>query len=445
MRAIASLLFLLTTLSVWAQDETALSLSLDEAIQYAVENNYESQNVKLDALINDKIALERVGVGLPDVSAGIVYQHYAKLPVSIIPEGSNFGGQIVPDDIELEFGVPHNVNLDFSVSQILVDGRYFIGLKANKTLKAMSQEQIALTESEVKNNTAKAYYGVLVAEKRTGIVEKNIATIEKILSDTKQLYENGFSEELDVDRLELQLANMESTLKSSTQQHQLSLNILKYSMGLDGETGVKLTDDLEKLLSSSPIVESNAFNPGNRAEYKLLKHQLQMRIYDAKQTALNYAPSIVAFAGYGFNAQRQKFNIFDFSQNWYQIAYWGIELKMSLFDGFKNGAKYQQKKLDQLKIDNQIESFELQANLEVNQRGTDYKTALEEFDNQNKNLALAEKIYNKVQVMYKEGLSSSMELADAEKSLVETQSNYINSMFDLLVAKSELEKALGSY
>jgi outer membrane protein TolC len=173
--------------------------------------------------------------------------------------------------------------------------------------------------------------------------------------------------------------------------------------------------------------------------------QWNMRGYDAQRIRAGYLPSLSAFGGYSFNAQRNQFDIFDFNQKWFNIAYWGLELQVPIFDSYKKGSIYQQKKLEQQKIQNQMEDFKQSSNLQAAQARTDYKTAKDEFENQKKNLELAQKIYDKVKIKYEEGVGSSIELAQAETELTRTQTSYINSMYDVLSKRSELMKVLGNY
>lgn len=435
-------LLLAFTFNSLAQDNRTLTFTLDEAIQYALENNYDAKNSRLDADINRKRALEIITEGLPQLFAELKYKDNLKLPVSIVP--GEFIGQ-PGQDFEVEFGTKHNVNADFMVTQLIVDGRYFIGLKANRTLTAMGDQQVKLSEIDVKNNVTKAYNAVLVAQEGTTLVQKNLVTLKKLLYEIGELYKNGFSEELDVDRIQLQLSNMESTERRALLQLELAKNLLKYNMGLDYKMNIAATDKLEMLLADHSLNENSEFNFESRAEFRLLSMQWNMRGYDAQRIRAGYLPSLNAFAGYGFNAQRQQFDVFDFNQKWFNIAYWGLELQVPIFDSYKKGSVYQQKKLEQEKVKNQIEDFKQSSNLQTSQARTDYKTAKDEFENQKKNLDLAQKIYDKVKIKYAEGVGSSIELAQAETDLTQTQTNYINSMYDLLAKRSELMKALGNY
>lgn len=418
-----------------------ISLSLDNAQSYALQNNIDVVNAGVDKKITKMRTVEIITEGLPNISSQVKYTDNFELPVSIIPAGA-FGNA---EDLEVSFGTQHNANIDISVSQLFLDGRYFIGLKANKAFLAVSQQQYELTEIEVRQTVANAYYAALTADKSKTLLEKNLGTVKQLLFETEQLYANGFVDELDVDRLTLSLNNLTSNYENAKLQYDLSMNVLKYQIGLPFETPIKLTENLEELLLANSDTSTGSFDHTQRLEYKLLELQKEVRGYDAQQVRAGYYPSLYGFFNYDINAQRDRFNFFDSSEPWFRSGQVGFQLVIPIFDSYKKGAQYQQKKLDKLKIENQIENFKSQAELDVMSAQSDLARSISEYDNQKKSLELAEKIFNKVSVMKKEGLASSLELADAESSLTQTQGNYVRAIYDLLVSKIKLEKALGKY
>lgn len=416
-----------------------LTLTLEQAQSFALEHNVSILNAALDIRITKMRVLEIITTGLPQISANIQYKDNFKLPVSIIPAGA-FGN---PEDLEVKFGTPHNASLNFEINQLILDGRYFIGLKANKAFMAVSRDQQDLTEIQVREEIAKAYYGALVAEESRRILGLNITTIERLHFETNELYKAGLSDELSVDRLTLSLNNLKSKYTEAAYGAELSLNVLKYQLGMSLEQPLKLTGNLDDMLVMNADTTFGEFNAESRVEYGLLKKQLEIRKYDAQQTRANYLPSLVGFFGYGFNAQRQQFNFFDKTQPWFQTGYVGFQLNIPIFDSYKSGAVYQQKRIEGMKIQNNIDNFKEQANLQYKNALTEFKNASLEYQIQLGNMQLANKIFNKVTIMNKEGLASSLELADAESSLTQTQANYTNAIYSLLVKRVAVEKALG--
>ncbi|CAN5335378.1 TolC family protein [soil metagenome] len=416
-----------------------ITLTLEQAQAYAFEHNVTILNAALNVRITKMRTVEILSTGLPQMSASLSYKNNFKLPVSIIPAGA-IGN---PEDLEVTFGTKHTSTLSFEVTQLIVDGRYFIGLKANKAFMAISHDQQELSEIEVRQQIASSYYGALVAEESRRILETNIGTIERLHFETNELFKAGLTDELSVDRLTLSLNNLRSRYSEASFSAELSLNVLKYQMGMNMEQPLKLTGSLNEMMTMNADTSFGDFNYQNRVEFRLLNTQLALRGYDAQQVRANYFPSLVGFFGYGFNAQRQSFNFFDNSQPWFQSGYVGFQLNIPIFDSYKNGAIYQQKKLDMLVIENNIENFKAQSALQYKNALNDFKTATLNFQRHQESLELAQKIFDKVTIMSREGLASSLELAQAESSLTETQANYTNAIYNLLVRRVAVEKSLG--
>lgn len=418
-----------------------VTLSLDDAVSYAMENNTKVKNATLDVRKQKMFTVEILTEGLPQISSSINYQNNFELPVNIIPAGT-FGN---PEDIEAVFGTRHNATAEIGITQLFFDGRYVIGLKSNKAFMAVSRAQKDLSEIEVKQSVEAAYFAALTALEGEQLVAQNLSTVEQLLFETTKLYEEGFTEELDVDRLQLSLNNLKSRMKDAERQSFLTQAVLKYQLGMPIDQPIKLSEDLENSLLSNLDAGDEDFDYTQRAEYKLLSINNQIRKYDVQRIRAGYFPSLAGYFGYGFNAQRQEFNFFDGDEPWFRTGRFGVQLTVPIFDSYKNGAIVQQKKVDQQKVLNDFYNFENQAKLEVQTARNDYKKAVLEYENQKQSIVLAEKIFKTVTIKNREGLASSLELADAESSLNETQGNYINAIYDLLVSKTKLDKALGKY
>lgn len=424
-----------------AQTDT-MRVSLKQAQEFAVTNSFTTKNMGIDAKITKWRTVEILSEGLPKLDASVNYTNNFQLPVTILP------GDLVGQpgtDLEVTFGTSNNMRVDMSVTQLIADGRYFIGLKANKAFLAVAQENIEMTELQVRNAVASAYYAALAAEEGRRIIAGNINTIKQLQYETSELYKSGFAEELDVDRLTLSLSNLEAKLSQAVVRKDLTLTVLKFQMGLAVDAPVSLTDSLEQLMINTPALVDAPFNYEDRSEYQLLKLGKELRGYDAQRIRAAYFPSLYFQAGYGWNAQRDRFNFFDTALPWYNSGYFSIQLNIPIFDSYKSGAIYQQKKLEVVKLGNDMENFKLQGNLQYTNARSNYVNALSEYQLQKRNVELANKIFNKVTIMNREGLSSSFELSQAETSLTESQGNYINSIYNLLVNKTELDKALGKY
>jgi len=413
-----------------------MKFSLTEAQNYAIENFKDAKNAELDKQITKNLTREIITEGLPQITGAFDYQSNFKQQTVKIPAG------IFGPEIEGTFTQPFVANTYLNIDQLIVDGRYFLGLKANTAFVDLSNQKAELTDIDIKAIVAKSYYASLLNVQIEELLKSNLEILNTLLKETDAYYKAGLREELDVDRLALNVSQTSSQLEIAKTRTGVSLNYLKYLMGLTLQTQIELTDSLTGLLSSEDMTgEFEAFDSKTRIEYKLLQTQYDIRGYDKKRYALGYMPALYGNFNYGVNSFSQNANVFD--KEWFPYGSWGLSLQVPLFDSYKKGFQYQQKKLEQYKIKNEIEAFESNAKLEVENKMQTYQVSLENFKNQKLNYDLAEKIYKTTRIKYNNGIGNSVELAQSEFSFTDAQRNYLQSMYDVLASKVDLDKALG--
>ena len=437
LKQLSVVLLVLASQVILAQQEKAYSIK--DAVDYALQNNINVKNAKLEYLSTKKKTIEVTSIGLPSINAGAEYTNFFDLPVQLIP-GALFGKPGTSS--ELKFGKPQNFKLGFDASQLLFDGRYIVGLKATKDLVLTSQQVITKSEIDTRKQVLNSYYGALIAQESYKMIQTNESTLERILYETKELYKQGFVEELDVNRLELALSNLHTTIKDIENKSKNALDALKFNMGIDMKENIVLTEHLDDLLLKATPVTDLSFSPENRIEYTLLNSQKTLLGYDVKQKRMGYYPSMYAFVSYYANAQRDKFNFWN-NDKWFRNGIWGVSLKVPIFDGLNKDAQIQQAKIKQAEAINTLENFKQGSQLEVSVAKNNYQHALEALADQKKNMDLAKKIHDKSLVMFKEGVGTSYILAQSDADLVTAQLNYIQATYAVLTTKTDMEAALG--
>lgn len=415
------------------------SYSLQDAVNYALQNNVNVKNSKLDYLSTKKKVTEVLSIGLPSVNAGADYTNFFALPVQLIP-GEFFGRP--GTSAELKFGKPQNFKLGFDASQLIFDGRYLVGVRATKDLVVTSQQAITKSEIDTRKQVMNSYYGAIISQESYKLVQTNVATLERILFETRELYKQGFVEELDVNRLELALSNLKTTIKDVENKSKNAMDALKFNMGVDLNEQIVLTENLDNLLAKAEPMTDLSFSPENRIEYSLLTSQKTLLGYDVKQKKMGYYPSMYTFVSYYANAQRDKFNFWN-NDKWFRTGIWGVSLKIPIFDSFLKDAQIQQAKIKQAQAINTLDNFKQASQLEVLVTKNNYEHALDALADQKKNMELATKIHNKSLIMFKEGVGTSYVLAQSDADMVTAQLNYIQAIYGVLTSKTDLESALG--
>lgn len=435
-----SISLLVTSLTVTAQQ--AISLSLDEAIAYALEHNYNIMNAKTDIQIAKKRVAETRSIGLPQVNASVSYNNYLELPTQLIP-AEFFGGQ--PGEFaEIQFGTQHNATWGGTVSQLIFNGSYIVGLQAANAYVNLSRENLAKQEIEVKAAVKNAYYPVIILRENIGLLDTTLSNLRILLFETEQLFETGFVEDVDVDQIGLMISNLEATYTNMNNTLEIMQDNLKLQLGINEETPLLLTDELRDFMDdvNNNILNNQTFNYAQHIDYRLLENQKTMTMLDIRNKKASYLPVISAFYSYQENAQRNDFNFFDPDENWFPTQLIGVQLDIPIFSSWGRNSKIQQAKLNLDKLMVTGEQMKTGINMKVNAARSDFENAWLIYNNKKKSLSISSKIYEKTQIKYKEGISSSLELTQTFNQFMNAEMEYLNAMLELLNKKALLEKEL---
>lgn len=439
------LVLLLSSIGTYALAQNSKSFTLQEAINYALDNSLSIKNSKIGITDAEERIKENRALGLPTVNLNLGYTYTFELQDFIIQKGLFQG---MPVEGEFEKIPPlgalnHRAAATIDVQSLVFDWSYLKALEAARAYRNFSSEQVLQSEQEVRNQVRTAYLPSLILEEMKKTISKNISNLEKLLFETKEIYKAGFAEQLDVDRLELSLANLKTEQENLERQKQISFNALKMVMNYPINQSISVTDDIEQLLSeastSTEELEGD-INFSNRQEYKvaLLGQSLnQLNIDYIKAT---YYPNLVGFAQY-----QQVGQSLDFLKNniWTDQGLIGFQANIPIYSGGAKKAKLQRAKLEFEKTSNDIKALERVIWMEVGNARIAHQSAKIRVASQEKNLALAQRIYDTTQIKYREGIGSSLEITSAEQSLFQSQQNLIQARYELLQAKMELDIALG--
>lgn len=426
------------------QAQVAQSFSLEQAIEFAYLNNPTVKIANIGIATTEQTIIETRSAGLPKVNFSLDYKNFPQVPISLID--ARFFDPTAPAGTlaEVQFGTNNNLTASLDMNTLIFDFSYLTALRARSAFRVLAKTQLDKSKQEVRNNVTQAYLSTLIFKENEAILDKNIKNVEVLLFGTKETYKSGFAEQLDVDRLELTLANLKTMKSKLKRQEEMVYNTLKFMMGYPIESSVVVTETMDNLLKNKFEGEiTEILNLNNRQDYQIIQASIAFNQYDIDaQKGMGYYPSLSAFASHQQSLQRN--NLFNGDgSGWLPTTVIGLKLSVPIFDGLARGSKIQQVKLKLEEMRTQAQQLVQAITLEVENARIAYYNAAEQVDEQKKNIALAEKIYNTTQIKFKEGIGSSLEVNSAERALFETQSNYINSLYDLLLAKAALAKALG--
>lgn len=418
--------------------QTSMRLSLQQAIDYAIENSYNSAISKKEIVAAKKQQWETTTIGLPQIESRIDYQNFLKQQVTLFDTNGDGINE------EFTFGTQQNINASVTVSQLLFDGSYLVGLQSAKTFLKISEQANEKSELLTREAVINAYGNVLISEKSIEILENNRKVLQKNLSDVRKIFENGLNEEEDIEQLEITLGNTESQLNSVRRLKTIAYQMLNMTMGNAIDVELTLTDTLDSLTLTNISFEliSQSFDVNNHIDFRIAQNDRESKRLLMRYEQSQALPSLSAFLNLGSQANSDTFSFLDRNQQWFDYSLLGVSLKVPIFSSLKRSAKTQRAKIDLDIADIKLKEIRAKLNLQVKKSKSDYQLSIENYYTAKKNLALAERIEKKQQIKFFEGLSSSFDLAQAQNQLYSQQQKFIQSMLDVVAKKATLENAL---
>ena len=439
LRKICAGLFLLTSLAANAQ-----SFSLKQAVDYAITHQVQVKNSQID-LQNASAKINEIkAMGLPQVNGSLALTNNLILQRVFIPARIFNPAAAEGELIAAKFGVDNSGFANVGLSQLVFDGSYLLGLKASSVYKDLAVKSVTQSKQQVAENVTKAYYGILVNEKRMGLLSLNLARLDTLLKETRELNKQGFVEKIDVQRLDVQANNLRTEVENVNRLQELSYSLLKFQMGYPMEEPIKVTESLEKIeLATFNTNIAGEFSYANRIEYSILQTQENLAELDLKSIKAGYLPRLLLNANYGYNAGANAFGDL-VNKPWFDNAAITVALQIPIFDGFSKKYKAVQSANNLQKVRQSYGLLKSSIDLQRSQASITMKNALESMKEQKANLDLANEISRVTRVKYQQGVGSNLEVLNAESSIKESQANYFTALYNALIAKVEVEKANGT-
>lgn len=412
-------------------------LSLQQAIDYANRNNLDIKNAEIDLLLQKETNRQTTAAALPKISANGSITDNLMLQKTLLP-GEFFGqpGTLIP----VTFGTKYITSGTAELNQILFDGQVFVGLQARRTSIEWANKKVELTRQTIKANVHKIYYQLVASKTQIDLIDSNIALVKKQQHDADVMYRNGFAEKLDVDRATVALANLETERAKALTAINNGYFGLKLLLGIPTADQLILTDTLSDEMIRGGILENSNYEYTDRKDYQYLSITRDFNAYNVRRYKLSKIPTLSLYGSY--NKQLQKDDL-KFNGNWFTASYVSLRLSIPIFNGFATNSKIAESKLTVQKLDNQLQNMKIQIDNEVISARNILQNSITAMDNQRRNMELAEEVYRQSKKKFEVGTGSSLELNTAQRDLQAAQSNYINALYDAIVAKVDFLNATG--
>jgi len=443
----------------YTQTENVFFFTLGEAQEFALENNKQIQSSKIDLEIAEKKIWETTAIGLPHFDINANYQHLFDLPEFGFPV-SGFIGEPLYDDInrpesfnesspdglegisqyyyegpKFPLGSKDNTIIDFVFSQLIFSGEYIVGLQASKVYKRLSEQNLVKSEIDIKQEVANSYLLILVTGVNLSILEESLGIVKQTHKEVELMFQNGFIEEMDVDQLLLNVKKIESLLLSIKNQKRIADKILKFQLGIDFEKKVILKDSINNIivLNDLNLVTSTGFDIDNNINYQLITTQENLALLNLKRERYKVLPTISGFYQHEKQTDEAEFNFMP-----KDIV--GVSLNFPIFSSGQRATRISQASLELQKTKLAKEQVKQSLIMEYDRSRNDFLLAGKNYLINKENLELSKNIFDKTAIKYKQGMASSMELSQANNQYLESNTTFINSLYNLFIKKVKLDK-----
>ena len=424
--------------------KTVMAFSMQQAQDYAYENNYDLKNSAFDVQIARKMVKQNTAIGLPQINGGIDYNNFIDIPTSLIP------GEIIGKpgtQIPVQFGSPYNATLKASLTQLVYSGQYLVGLQTAKAYLETVKQRNLKDKIDVRDIVADAYLRVLVIEQSLVILDSTYKVVSKLVDEAKKSYQSGLIEDIDVDQADLNRSNLEAQLADIQSNRNVAYATLKFIIGLKDNQEITLADNLEYFLAQvdRDALVNQAFDYERNIDFLLLKKSDYLILMQFKLAKTAYHPTLAGFISISENAQRSSWNFFKAYEPWYRTTNWGLSLSIPIWSSGSRKYSVDQARLNVEKTKVTDEKLRVGLELQVETAKKDFSNAYFVYKNKMKGFETALKIYQKTMTKYQQGVSSSTDLNQRYSQFLQANSDYMISMYTVLSSKIKLSKLLEKF
>nr|WP_241749201.1 TolC family protein [Rufibacter sediminis] len=407
---------------------------------FAAANNIGVAQAQLDEQSAEYRIKETKGSGLPQLTGTGQLSIYPSIPTQLLP-GEIIGqpGTFVP----VQFGTKYNANGGVELSQLIFSKSYFVGLEAAQTTRDLYRLRTQMNREDVIYNVSSAYLQALQTKEQFSTIEANynrLVQLEKIL--TLQ-YKNDFAKKVDVNRITVNKTNLENQRQTLASAYEQQKNALKFFMGMPLEQQFEIEDSTTLANTALPLTSNASEILAQRADYQALETQRRLYGLNVENIKGGAFPTLAGFGQYTYNAQRREFNFFDTSQPWFKTFVLGVRLNIPIFDGFQRKNQVRRAQIDVKKTELDMQNLALNTQLSLDNALQQINTSQLAIQNQERNVQLAQEVYDTTNRLYKEGLSPLTDLLEAEVSLREAQTNLNNERLKYKISQLNYIRARG--
>lgn len=416
--------------TAYSQSEVTLgNANLEKIIGYALENSPSIKQVEIDEQISNKAVKGRLSDWMPQVNFTYNYQHFLELQTSVI------GGDVI------RFGVENTSAAQLTATQTIFNRDVLLASSTASRVNLQAKQNTARAKIETVVNVTKAFYDVLATSQQINVNRESIVRLERSLKDARSRYNAGIADKTDYKRATIQLNNAWAALKGSEEQLKYRRELLHTLIGYPVEKALLLSYDSAALENEISLDTTQSLNISSHIDYRILYTQKELQKANVKYNYWAFLPTFSAFGAYNLNYQNNQFS--ELYNERYPYSYVGLTVALPLFQGGKRILKVQESKLGSQRLDVALSNLENSLHTEYTRALATYKLNLENYYSQRENMVLAQEVYQVIDLQYRNGVRTYLDVTIAETDLRTTKLNYINALYQVLSTKMEVLRALG--
>ncbi len=404
--------------------------SLQNCVQYALIHQPAIHQSLLDEEITERAIQSNLADWYPQLNFSYNIMHFPQVPVSVV------GGNPIQESL------PNSSMGQLSLTQTLFNRDVLLASRSASDVRRRVKQQTISSKIDVVVSVSKAYYAVLETQQQIALLDEDIVRLRQSLKDAYEQYHGGVVDNIDYKRAMILLNNALQEKVQNVELLKARFVFLKEQMGCPMDTELQIQNDSTQMERDAFFDTNQSLNVENRIEYQELLTLKRLQEADAAYAKWSFLPSFSAFASYTLNYQQNALSRL-YDQN-YPSSFVGLQLSFPIFQGGKRLQKIRQSQLELQRIDDDFLLLQNSVNAEYAQAAATYKSNLNTYAVLKENQELAKDVYHTIQLQYKAGTKTYLEVITAESELRETQVNYTAALYQVMSSKLDVQKALGT-
>ncbi|HEK20464.1 TolC family protein [Mucilaginibacter sp.] len=442
-------LFLPLSLFAQANPDTGRAVvTLQQSIQFALRNQPQLKQANIDEQINERDIGIALSAWLPQVTTNGQYQHYFQRPAFVgagtsTGVGGGTGTGTGTGVTQQNLAIAHNTStLGLSASQVIYNNDVLQAKRASKYSRQYYKENTESFKISLVSDVSKAFYDVLLSQRQLDIIKEDIVRLRRSLKDAYARYQAGVVDKTDYKQATIALNNALASQKQTEETIKSKSAYLKQVMGFNPNRQLVLAYDSARLQTEAMIDTNQALNYANRVEYRLLQSTKNLQNVNVAYYKWGFLPSLSAVGGYNLTYFNDNFS--KLYNDAFPTSFAGLSLTIPIFQGGKRLQNLAKARLQVERTDLDLINSRNAISTEYTQALANYKSAYYNWKTLNENVQLATDVYNVVNLQYREGIKTYLDVIVAQADLRTAELNFYNALFQLLSSKIDVQRALGT-